>query len=163
MTAALLDASLVLMLGVVTVSDLRTRVVPDRPLAGGLIVALGLCALTDPAGLPERLAAGAGAAGFLLAAALIRPEGMGLGDVKLAGVLGVYLGAAVIVAMVVAFAAGSFAGVALDRAPRLGGAQSHDPVRALPRPRGGGRDRDPIMRRNPGTVAGKSVHLGSPA
>jgi leader peptidase (prepilin peptidase)/N-methyltransferase len=113
MTAALLDASLVLMLGVVTVSDLRTRVVPDRPLAGGLIVALGLCALTDPAGLPERLAAGAGAAGFLLAAALIRPEGMGLGDVKLAGVLGVYLGAAVIVAMVVAFAAGSFAGVAL--------------------------------------------------
>lgn len=113
MTAGLLDASLVLMLGVVTVSDLRTRLVPDRPLAACLIVALGLCALTDPAGLLERLAAGAGAACFLLAAALIRPEGMGLGDVKLAGVLGVYLGAAVIVAMLVAFAAGSFAGVAL--------------------------------------------------
>jgi leader peptidase (prepilin peptidase)/N-methyltransferase len=63
--------------------------------------------------LPERLAAGAAAAAFLLAAALIRPDGMGLGDVKLAGVLGVYLGAAVVEAMVVAFAAGSVAGMAL--------------------------------------------------
>jgi leader peptidase (prepilin peptidase)/N-methyltransferase len=54
-----------------------------------------------------------GAAGFLLAAALVRPDGMGLGDVKLAGVLGIYLGAAVIEAMVVAFAAGSLAGLVL--------------------------------------------------
>ncbi len=38
---------------------------------------------------------------------------MGLGDVKLAGVLGVYLGAAVIEAMIVAFAAGSAVGLAL--------------------------------------------------
>jgi leader peptidase (prepilin peptidase)/N-methyltransferase len=60
-----------------------------------------------------RLAAGAGAAGFLLAAAVICPDGMGLGDVKLAGVLGVYLGAAVIEAMLVAFAAGSAVGLVL--------------------------------------------------
>jgi leader peptidase (prepilin peptidase)/N-methyltransferase len=113
MAAALLDASLVLMLGVVTVSDLRTRLVPDRPLAVCLVLALGLCALTDPGGLPQRLAAGAGAAGFLLAAALVRPDGMGLGDVKFAGVLGVYLGPAMIEAMMVAVAAGSLAGLAL--------------------------------------------------
>jgi leader peptidase (prepilin peptidase)/N-methyltransferase len=113
MAAALLDASLILMLGVVTVSDLRTRLVPDRPLAACLVLALVLCALTDPGELPERLTAGAGAAGFLLTAALLRPDGMGLGDVKLAGVLGVYLGAAVIEAMVVAFAAGSLAGLGL--------------------------------------------------
>ncbi|HEY1358190.1 MAG TPA: hypothetical protein VGF21_07790, partial [Thermoleophilaceae bacterium] len=50
---------------------------------------------------------------FLLAAALIRPNGMGLGDVKLAGVIGVYLGAAVLEAMIVAFAAGSIVGLAL--------------------------------------------------
>ena len=49
----------------------------------------------------------------LLAAALIRPEGMGLGDVKLAAVLGFYLGAGVIEAMVISFAAGSVAGLAL--------------------------------------------------
>jgi leader peptidase (prepilin peptidase) / N-methyltransferase len=113
MAAALLDASLVLMLGVVTVSDLRTRLVPDFPLAVSLTLVLGVCALTDRGDLPERLVAGAGAAGFLFAAALIRPDGMGLGDVKLAGVIGVYLGGAVIVAMAVAFAAGSAVGILL--------------------------------------------------
>ena len=113
MAAALLDASLVLLLGAVSVSDLRTRLVPDEPLILGLALALILSALSAPAELPERLAAGAGAAGFLLAAALIRPDGMGLGDVKLAGVLGVYLGADVIEAMIVAFAAGSVVGLAI--------------------------------------------------
>jgi leader peptidase (prepilin peptidase) / N-methyltransferase len=113
MAAVLLDASLVLLLGVVTVSDLRTRLVPDVPLLAGLVLAVGICALSDPAGLPEKLGAGLGAAGFLLAGAVIRPDGMGLGDVKLAGVLGVYLGAAVIEAMLLAFAAGSAVGVFL--------------------------------------------------
>jgi leader peptidase (prepilin peptidase)/N-methyltransferase len=113
MAAALLDASLVLLLGVVTLSDLRTRLVPDGPLVLALVVAVLLCALSAPAELPVRLAAAAGAAGFLLAAALIRPDGMGLGDVKLAGVLGLYLGVAVIEALIVAFAAGSVIGLAL--------------------------------------------------
>jgi leader peptidase (prepilin peptidase) / N-methyltransferase len=113
MAAALLDASLVLLLGAVSVSDLRTRLVPDEPLVLGLALALILSALSAPAELPERLVAGAWAAGFLLAAALIRPDGMGLGDVKLAGVLGVYLGADVIEAMIVAFAVGSVVGLAI--------------------------------------------------
>jgi leader peptidase (prepilin peptidase) / N-methyltransferase len=113
MAAALLDAGLICMLGVVTVSDLRTRLVPDGPLVLALGLALSVCLLISPSELPERLGAGAGAGGFLLAAALLRPDGMGLGDVKLAGVLGVYLGAAVIAAMAVAFAAGSLAGLVL--------------------------------------------------
>jgi leader peptidase (prepilin peptidase) / N-methyltransferase len=113
MAAVLLDASMVLLLGVATVTDLRTRLIPDGPLAVCLALAVGVCALTDHGELPERFAAGAGAAGFLLAAALIRPDGMGLGDVKLAGVIGVYLGAAVIEAMLVAAAAGSVVGLAL--------------------------------------------------
>jgi prepilin signal peptidase PulO-like enzyme (type II secretory pathway) len=113
MAAALLDASLVALLGVVTVSDLRTRLVPDRALVVSLLVAAPICALSDPGDLPARLLAGLGAGGFLLAAALIRPDGMGLGDVKLVAVLGFYLGAGVIEAMVVAFAAGSVAGLVL--------------------------------------------------
>src|SRR3954453_9690505 len=113
MAAAVLDASLVAVLGIVTVSDLRTRLVPDAALAAGLAVALPISLLTDPGGVPERLLAGACASGFLLAAALIRPDGMGLGDVKLAGLLGVYLGAEVVVALVAAFAAGSIAGLLL--------------------------------------------------
>jgi leader peptidase (prepilin peptidase)/N-methyltransferase len=113
MAATALDAYLLLTLAVVTVSDLRTRLVPDGPLAVSLVLALGTCALVDPGGLTERVVAGVGAAGFLLAGALIRPDGMGLGDVKLAGVLGAYLGAAVIEALAVAFAAGSIAGLVI--------------------------------------------------
>jgi leader peptidase (prepilin peptidase)/N-methyltransferase len=109
MAAALLDASLVALLGIVTVSDLRTH----AHLAASLAVGLAVCMLSDPGGVPERLLSGLAAGGFLLAAALIRPDGMGLGDVKLAAVLGVYLGPRVVEAMVVAFAAGSVAGLVL--------------------------------------------------
>ncbi len=113
MAAAALNTSFLLLLAVVALSDLRTRLVPDGPLLVGLAMAIAICAVTVPAELPERLAAGAGAGGFLLAAALVRPAGMGLGDVKLAGVMGLYLGAAVTEAMVVAFAAGTLAGLVL--------------------------------------------------
>ena len=113
MAAALLDASLVALLGVVTLSDLRTRLVPDRALAAALAVALPVFLLSDPGSLPGRLLGGVAAGGFLLAAALIRPDGMGLGDVKLAAVLGVYLGARIAEAMLVSFAAGSIAGLVM--------------------------------------------------
>ena len=113
MAAAVLDVSLLALLGVVTVSDLRTRLVPDGALLASLLVAISVCVVTDSDGVPVRLLAGVCAGGFLLAAALIRPDGMGLGDVKLAAVLGFYLGAGVIEAMVISFAAGSVAGLVL--------------------------------------------------
>jgi leader peptidase (prepilin peptidase)/N-methyltransferase len=113
MAAAVLDASLVALLGVVTLSDLRTRLVPDGALLASLAVAVPVCLVSDAGGVPGRLLAGLCAGGFLLAAALIRPDGMGLGDVKLAAVLGFYLGAGVTEAMLIAFAAGSIAGLVL--------------------------------------------------
>ena len=113
MAAAVLNVSLVALLGVVTISDLRTRLIPDIALVAGLAVALPVFLLSEPAEVPARLLAGGAAGAFLLAAALIRPDGMGLGDVKLAAVLGVYLGAWVAVAMLVAFAAGSIGGLVL--------------------------------------------------
>ena len=112
MAAAVLDASLIALLGVVTVSDLRTRLVPDPALVASLAVALPVCVLSDPGGFPERLLCGLAAAGFLLVAALIRPDGMGLGDVKLQVARGLP-GPRVAEAMPVAFAAGSLAGVFL--------------------------------------------------
>jgi len=113
MAAALLDVSLVVLACVVTVTDLRSRLIPDAPLLIALFAALVVCAAADPDGIAGRLLAGAGAGGFLLAAALIRPDGMGLGDVKLAAVLGVYLGVRVIEAMAIAFGAGSVVGLIL--------------------------------------------------
>jgi leader peptidase (prepilin peptidase)/N-methyltransferase len=46
-------------------------------------------------------------------AALAHPAGMGMGDVKLAGVMGLYLGAAVAPALFAAFLLGSIVGVAM--------------------------------------------------
>ena len=65
---------------------------------------------TRPSGVVTQLASGAAAAGFLLVFALAYPAGMGMGDVKLAGVLGLFLGPSVAVAIMVAVLAGSLAG-----------------------------------------------------
>ncbi|MGZ8666562.1 MAG: prepilin peptidase, partial [Solirubrobacterales bacterium] len=67
----------------------------------------------DPAQLPESLLAALGAGGFLLLAGLAYPGGMGMGDVKLAAVIGLYLGSAVVPAMIVAVLAGALVGLAL--------------------------------------------------
>ena len=53
------------------------------------------------------------AGGFLLVAAIAYPSGMGMGDVKLAFVMGLFLGRDVGVAMFVALVAGSLVGVAV--------------------------------------------------
>ena len=62
--------------------------------------------LTDPSALVEHLIAALGAGGFFLVAALAYPAGMGMGDVKLAVVMGLFLGRAVAPAMFVALVSG---------------------------------------------------------
>jgi leader peptidase (prepilin peptidase) / N-methyltransferase len=57
--------------------------------------------------------AGAAAGGFLLIASLARPSGMGMGDVKLVGVMGLFLGAPVAIGLFVALIASVLTGVAL--------------------------------------------------
>ena len=104
---------LALLLALVTVTDLRSRLIPDLALAPAAAIALVVVAAGDPGGLAERLAWSASAGGLLLAAALITPEGMGLGDVKLAAVLGLYLGRAVAPALLIALIAGALWGAAL--------------------------------------------------
>jgi prepilin signal peptidase PulO-like enzyme (type II secretory pathway) len=113
MADVLLAASLIALLALVTITDLRARLIPDRALIAAVTIAAPLCVLADPAALPERLLSAIGAGGFLLAAVLIRSDGMGLGDVKLVAVLGLYLGVAVIEALLVALLTGSIAGAAL--------------------------------------------------
>jgi leader peptidase (prepilin peptidase)/N-methyltransferase len=56
------------------------------------------------------LVAGAAAGGFLLLAALAYPGGMGMGDVKLAAVMGLLLGSAVAPAILIALLSGVLVG-----------------------------------------------------
>ena len=103
----------VTMLAIVTLTDLEHRIIPNVVLIAGTIAALAIVVPTDVGGLPERAIAAAAAGGFLLAAALVYSGGMGMGDVKLAAVMGLYLGRAVAPALLSAFVAGALVGVYL--------------------------------------------------
>jgi leader peptidase (prepilin peptidase)/N-methyltransferase len=109
----LLGLALTALLVPIALIDLDHRIIPNALTALGAVAALAIGLATDPAGVPEQLIAGAAAGGFLLLAALARPGGMGMGDVKLAGMLGLFLGREVTVALLVAFVAGSLFGVAV--------------------------------------------------
>jgi len=97
----------------VRLPDLERRVIPNPVLLIGALVGAGIAAATDPASLPERALAAAGAGGFLFCVALAYPRGMGMGDVKLVAVMGLYLGRAVAPALLVGFAAGALVGLVL--------------------------------------------------
>jgi len=108
-----LGLAFVTMLVAVTLTDLERRIIPNKVLLVGAVVGFALAAATDPGSLPERAIAAAAAGGLLFVIALAYPRGMGLGDVKLAAVMGLYLGRSVAPALLVAFAAGSLVGLAL--------------------------------------------------
>ena len=93
--------------------DLEHRIVPNRIVIPAAVFGLVAAALVDFGQLPELLIAGAAAFTALLLAALAYPGGMGMGDVKLAGIMGLYLGAAVAPALLAAFAAGAGVGLAI--------------------------------------------------
>jgi leader peptidase (prepilin peptidase) / N-methyltransferase len=103
----------VTMLLAVTLTDLERRIIPNKILLVATVLAVVLAAATDPGSLPERLAAGAAAGGLLFLAALAYPRGMGLGDVKLAATMGLFLGRNVAPAILVALLAGSLVGLAM--------------------------------------------------
>jgi leader peptidase (prepilin peptidase)/N-methyltransferase len=103
----------VTMLLAITLTDLERRIIPNKILLAGAVVAVAIVTATDPGSLPERAIAAAGAGGLLLAAALAYPRGMGLGDVKLAATMGLFLGREVAPALFVALLAGSLVGLAM--------------------------------------------------
>jgi leader peptidase (prepilin peptidase) / N-methyltransferase len=108
-----LGLAFVTMLLAITLTDLERRVIPNRILLAGAIVGVAIAAIADTGSLPERAIAAAAAGGLLFAVALAYPRGMGLGDVKLAAVMGLYLGRSVAPALLIGFAAGALYGLAL--------------------------------------------------
>jgi leader peptidase (prepilin peptidase) / N-methyltransferase len=93
--------------------DLDHKLLPNKivyPMAAYGLVAT---AIVDTDDLVEHLIAGAGAYLFLFIAVLAYPRGMGMGDVKLAGAMGLYLGLSIVPAMLTAFLTGSLVGLVM--------------------------------------------------
>lgn len=109
LAAALMAVALV----PIVVIDLQHRLIPDVIVLPAAVVALALVIAADPGRWWQPVVAAAGAGGFLFLLWLFYPGGMGLGDVKLALLMGAVLGTAVIPALGIAFLAGSVLGVAM--------------------------------------------------
>ena len=110
---ALLGLVLVLLLVPITLIDLDHRIIPNRLVLIGVVSAPAVVALTQPDLLLEHAVAAVAAGGFFLVAVLAYPRGMGEGDVKLAFVLGLFLGRDVGPALFVALIADTLVGAAV--------------------------------------------------
>jgi leader peptidase (prepilin peptidase)/N-methyltransferase len=93
-------AAFCLALAIVTAADLEYRLIPNRVVLPATVIVLPLMTLAEPT--PEWALAALGAGALLLVAALVYPAGMGMGDVKLAVLMGAALGRGVIPALVLA-------------------------------------------------------------
>ncbi|MBA3261162.1 MAG: prepilin peptidase [Thermoleophilaceae bacterium] len=93
--------------------DLDHKLLPNKIVYPMAIYGLVASAVVDTGALPEHLLAGAGVLVFLLLAVLAYPSGMGMGDVKLGGTMGLYLGVSVVPALLTAFLTGTVFGFAV--------------------------------------------------
>jgi leader peptidase (prepilin peptidase)/N-methyltransferase len=90
---------------VLSVVDLQTRLLPNKILLPATATLVAAQAVFYPERLLEAVIAALVAAAITFAPALLNPAAMGMGDVKLAGFLGVLLGSAAIPAMMLGFLA----------------------------------------------------------
>ena len=93
--------------------DLRSRRIPNAVTAPAAVAAVALRVALERSELVEILVAGAGAFAVFLVLALVTRGGLGMGDVKLAGLLGLLLGTAVVTALFLGTLAGGVASAAL--------------------------------------------------
>jgi leader peptidase (prepilin peptidase)/N-methyltransferase len=94
---ALIAAFFCAVLVAVSAIDLEHRIIPNRIVLPAAVIVLVANTLHDPS--PQWTVGALAASGFLLAAALAYPAGMGMGDVKLALLMGSALGKTVSVAL----------------------------------------------------------------
>ena len=99
--------------GLVAVSaiDFEHHIIPNRIVLPAFVVVLVANTLLDAS--PKWALGALGASGFLFASALVYPAGMGMGDVKLALLMGAALGKLVSVALMVGMLAAMVPGLVL--------------------------------------------------
>jgi leader peptidase (prepilin peptidase)/N-methyltransferase len=95
----------------VSATDIEHRIIPNRIVLPAAAIVLAANTALHPS--PVWILAGLGASGFLFAAALAYPRGMGMGDVKLALLMGAALGKSVSVAMMIGMVAALVPGIYL--------------------------------------------------
>jgi len=101
----------------VSATDIRRRVIPNEiVLPAAAIVLVGMT-VVDPS--PVWAIAAFGASGFLLLAAIAYPAGMGMGDVKLALLIGAGLGVVTPVGLMIGMLAGLVPGLVLIAKHRM--------------------------------------------
>jgi prepilin signal peptidase PulO-like enzyme (type II secretory pathway) len=108
-----LAAGLLPVLAALAAVDIRARVLPNRIIGPAVLLVLLWQLAVSTERVPEYLLAGVGAGAFLLLPSLVQPGAMGMGDVKLAALLGLALGAEVAAALMVGFIAVAPVAVAL--------------------------------------------------
>jgi leader peptidase (prepilin peptidase)/N-methyltransferase len=91
--------------------DVEERRIPNRIVLPATLATLAAQVAMSPGRSAEWVAAGLGAALFLLLPLLVSPNAVGMGDVKLALLLGVALGRPVVLALAVAALAAAAAAV----------------------------------------------------
>jgi len=107
------DLALLCVLAVATLTDLETRRIPNLLTGSGIAGMLALTALLQPQLVTQRLLFALLGFTFFFAAALLRPGGLGVGDVKLVAVIGAALGALALPAVTLALLGAAAAGAAI--------------------------------------------------
>jgi leader peptidase (prepilin peptidase) / N-methyltransferase len=93
--------------------DLEHRLIPNRVVLPATVVVLAANIAVSPDRTVEWVAAAAGAGGFFLVTLLVYPPGLGMGDVKLALLLGAALGMPVVGGVLVGTIAAAIVGAVL--------------------------------------------------
>ena len=110
---AAVGAMFAVVLVVLSAIDLRTRLIPNVIVLPALAVSLAAQIALFPDRNLEWVLASVGAALFLFLPLLVFPTGMGMGDVKLAALLGAVLGKAVVGAILAGLVAGAIFAIAV--------------------------------------------------